>query len=550
MRQFAILIDKETRGPFPEAEIRQMIATGKVTPDTPCAPDGSAEWEPLSRHFSFGSKLRISSQPLGGGAEADDLSDRLFPEERRKLVLYGLATHDEVDGFTQSRAEAAIAAHEQDLRRAIRRRKTIGQVAFLAALALASALGLASTTFSDLVSLLVSGHIRDERKSTVSLRSLDSEIRRFESLRKAAEGAVFAKPQGGAPPLPTLMNRLKVDEATAYRLRGAVDIAPLAAQVAKWKIEMNAEDLRVYVLSQPMPAKMLRNLTEQSSVLDTILSPLLDETGFATLRAQIAGNFPTDPSRPESARLKAEADKMQFNDLDSLISRVEFHAAAAEKEPGTLPWGQSLRDYALKLRELRGRSRINADPSARRELWNEFSRGTGAELSAWVITSGAREAKVSPAGIFVLNEAARINPAEAGQRVLVTTRINGDTVYLAWGSKYLSCRELQCDPIPRETLLQREDYKIVAKPTTGDRRFVAKGMVNGRELTIERKSPRWHFLSVARDGDRDTLMMLVDEKAYASYQPGSRIPISELLRFEFFVLPAESPTPSPLTAAE
>ncbi|MFM7208248.1 MAG: DUF4339 domain-containing protein, partial [Verrucomicrobiota bacterium] len=60
MRQFALFINDQVRGPHTEAEIDAMIARGDVTAETLCAPAGSTEWEPLSNHFSFGSKLKVN----------------------------------------------------------------------------------------------------------------------------------------------------------------------------------------------------------------------------------------------------------------------------------------------------------------------------------------------------------------------------------------------------------------------------------------------------------------------------------------------------------
>lgn len=551
MRQFAILINNEVQGPHSEAEIKQMIADGRVTADTLCAIAGSGEWEPLSLHFAFGSKLKISSQPFATSeAEADAQANRLHPEVRRKLLMYTLADSVTVDQFTQTQAEIAIAAHERRIMGKIRRRQVIGWTFFLGALAGMTTLGLQSGGVADTLSDMAAGIVKDDDKSPEKFRILNGEIRRYEMLRKSAETAIFAKPPGAMNPVTTLMTRLKVNDSKAYRLRGSVDITPLADQVARWKIEMSSEDLRVYVLPDIMPTEVARKVTSQSSVLDTVLSPLLDDAGFEVLRAKVAGSFPDDPTQPESARLKVEVDKLKLNDLKSIIERVEFRARAAERDPRGKQWATALRDYAARLRDLQGRARISADPAARRELWNEFSTTTGAELAAWVISSNAKEIKVGNLGVFSVEETAKFDLNLAGQRILVTCRIGGDTLYLPWGSKYLTCRDLQSEALPRELFLHREQYKVTAKTVTGGRRHVAKGRVNGRELSVERKSPRWHFLTLSREKDTDSLVFLVDEKSFEHYAVGAVIPVSVLLKFELYPRPGESVAPSPLTPVE
>lgn len=551
MHQFSILINNEVQGPLSESEIRDMIAENRVKPETLCAVAGSGEWEPLSLHFAFGSKLKISSQQFAVSAqEADAQANRLHPEVRRKLLMYTLADSVTVDQFTQVQAEIAIAAHEKRILSKIRRRQFLGWGAFLGCLGLALSLGLRSGMVADALSDMAANVVKDDDKAIDRYRRLTGEIRQFENVRKAAQSAVFAKPPGGANAMGTLLARTRVNENLAYRLRGTVEITPLADQVAKWNIQMNPDEIRVFVLNDPTPPEIARKLTAQSSVLDTMVSPLLDEAGFDLLRAKVVGGFPDATEQAESARLKADVEKMKSGDIPSVIERVEFRARLADRDPRGKLWGRNLHEFADRLRDLQGRARISMDPKARGELWSEFNLGDGAELSAWVLSAKSKEVRPDKQGNFILNETSRFDLPTANQRILVTARIAGDTVYLPWGSKHLLCRDLISEPMARDIFLQREQYKVTAKTVTGGRLHKARSRVEGRDLYIERTSPEWRFLSVARDKDPDSLIFLVDEKSFAQYDIGAVVPVSVLLKFDLYTRPAESVAPYPLSPAE
>jgi hypothetical protein len=313
-----------------------------------------------------------------------------------------------------------------------------------------------------------------------------------------------------------------------------------------------------------MPTEQAAKVEEQSRVLDVILSPLMDDAGFDSLRQETVRNFPDQPGVPESARLKTEVENMKLAELKVMIDRVEFRARACEQQGSTTnltgssaqqagvlrEWAPKLRSFAGQLRELHNRLQINVNPAARGKLWSEFNAGPGAELAAWVLGANAQEVKVDAQGAFVIAETAKLDAAAAAGRLLATTQINNDTVYLAWGSKFLNCRDLASAEISKEQLLAREEYKVVDKPLTGGRHCVAKGRVGGRELTIERTSPQWRFLTVARDKDADSLVVGVDAATYDKFAVGQVVPFEVLNGLRVFARPVESAIPSPLSAAE
>jgi len=565
MRHFALFIANEVRGPLSEYEVQDLIAAGTATAETLCAPAGSTAWEPLSNHFTFGSTLKLNRGPAVERTEEESTAqaNRLDPEVRRNLLMYGLADAATVDQFAPAQAEAALAGRIAEIQSSRRRHQFAGLGAFLTALALGAYLGLADTPVASLLGQAAGVWSKEDPKVTEQTKRLEADLRNFEKLRAEAAAAVFAPPVGGTPALPTLTARLRVAEGSRFNVSGGVDTAPLAGLVGKWNVKLDPTT-RLFLLPTPMPTEQAAKVEEQSRVLDVILSPLMDDAGFESLRQETVRNFPDQPGVPESARLKTEVENMKLAELKVMIDRVEFRARACEQQGSTTnltgssaqqagvlrEWAPKLRSFAGQLRELHNRLQINVNPAARGKLWSEFNAGPGAELAAWVLGANAQEVKVDAQGAFVIAETAKLDAAAAAGRLLATTQINNDTVYLAWGSKFLNCRDLASAEISKEQLLAREEYKVVDKPLTGGRHCVAKGRVGGRDLTIERTSPQWRFLTVARDKDADSLVVGVDAATYDKFAVGQVVPFEVLNGLRVFARPVESAIPSPLSAAE
>ena len=469
--------------------------------------------------------------------------------------------------FARWRAEGFAAAHDAYTRRVgwvIGPLLALQMVGHLAVAYLDGAyLGLADTPVASLLGQAAGVWSKEDPKVTEQTKRLEADLRNFEKLRAEAAAAVFAPPAGGTPALPTLTARLRVAEGSRFNVSGGVDTAPLAGLVGKWNVKLDPTT-RLFLLPTPMPTEQAAKVEEQSRVLDVILSPLMDDAGFDSLRQETVRNFPDQPGVPESARLKTEVENMKLAELKVMIDRVEFRARACEQQGSTTnltgssaqqagvlrEWAPKLRSFAGQLRELHNRLQINVNPAARGKLWSEFNAGPGAELAAWVLGANAQEVKVDAQGAFVIAETAKLDAAAAAGRLLATTQINNDTVYLAWGSKFLNCRDLASAEISKEQLLAREEYKVVDKPLTGGRHCVAKGRVGGRELTIERTSPQWRFLTVARDKDADSLVVGVDAATYDKFAVGQVVPFEVLNGLRVFARPVESAIPSPLSAAE
>jgi hypothetical protein len=477
--------------------------------------------------------------------------------------MYGLADGATVDQLSPAQAETALAARIADIKRRRRLHQFSGLASFLLAMGLGAYLGLGDTPVAALLGQAAGSWTKEDPKTTEQSKRLETDLRTFEKLRADAAAAVFAPPVGGTPARPVLAARLRVADTSRYNVTGGVDTAPLAALVDKWKVKLDPTT-RLFLLPAAIPPEQAAKVAEQSRVLDVILSPLMDDAGFESLRLETIRNFPDLPSVPESARLKTEVDNMKLADLSGMIERVEFRARAGEQE-GTSAnlvgsraqqasvlreWAPKLRGFAGQLRELRSRLQINVNPAARGKLWSEFNAGPGAELAAWVLGANAKELKLDAQGTFAIADTAKLEADVAPGRLLATTQINNDTVYLAWGSKFLNCHDLASVEIPRDQLLAREEYKVVDKPLTGGRRCVAKGRVGGRELTIEHTSPQWRFLTVAREKDADSVVLGVDAATYDKFAVGQVVPFEVLAGLQVFARPAESATPAPLSLAE
>jgi hypothetical protein len=565
MRHFALFIDNEVRGPLSEYEVQDLIADGSVTAETLCAPAGSTVWEPLSNHFTFGSTLKLNRAPAvaRSAEEAEAQANRLDPELRRNLLMYGLADAATVDQLSPAQAETALAARIALIKSKRRWHQFAGLAAFLTALALGAYLGLEDTPVARLLGKAAGGLSKEDPKTAEQTKRLETELRAFDKLRAEADAAVFASPVGGTPARAALIARLRINEKTRFNVTGSVDTAPLAALVEKWSVKLDPTT-RLFLLPAPIPSEQARKIEEQSRVLAVVLSPLMDDAGFENLRRETIRSFPDLPGAPESARLKSEVETMKLGELKAMIERIEFRARACEQEgttanlvgtrahqAGTLrDWAPKLRAYVGQLQELHSRLQVNVNPAARGKLWSEFNAGPGAELAAWMLSANTQEIKVDAQGGFAIPETAKLDAATAASRLIATSQINNDTVYLAWGSKFLNCRDLASAEIPRDNFLAREEYKVMGKPVVGGRRCIAKARVGGKDLTYERTSPQWRYLTVAREKDNDSLVVGVDAATYDKYAVGQLVPLEVLVGLQTFAQPVESPTPSPLSLAD
>ena len=209
-----------------------------------------------------------------------------------------------------------------------------GLKGFLLAMGLGAYLGLGDTPVAALLGQAAGSWTKEDPKTTEQSKRLETDLRTFEKLRADAAAAVFAPPVGGTPARPVLAARLRVADTSRYNVTGGVDTAPLAGLVGKWNVKLDPTT-RLFLLPTPMPTEQAAKVEEQSRVLDVILSPLMDDAGFDSLRQETVRNFPDQPGVPESARLKTEVENMKLAELKVMIDRVEFRARACEQQGST-----------------------------------------------------------------------------------------------------------------------------------------------------------------------------------------------------------------------
>lgn len=544
MRQFTLQIGNDTRGPLTEDEVAAMIAEGALTPDTPCRPEGAAEWTPLSDHFRFGAGLKVlRAKPVANEAEEELASTRLAPETRQRLLAYGLADAATVDAFTEVQGLLAIADHEQALKRLHARHRAASVVAFLSLGALGAFAGFVAGPVADLLDLCVRPFVQATVDARTSLLVLRSEIRQFEEIRQRAERAVFARPTGGTPGLNLIATRLQFDPATSFVLRGQADTAPLTRRLTPWGLRLD-DDRRVYVLRDAPSARLTELLKAQGDILEEVLSPPLDEAGFAQLFAEVMTTFPA-ATFAEAGRLKAEAAGMRMSGLQIFIDRVDFRAQAAASQAAQKGWGGELTAFSGRLKELKAKAYALTAPAARRQRWSEFSAGPGAELATLMLTSGVKAGRVAADGSFAVAGAPGLNASTLSQ-VIVSARIAGDTVFLPWGSRLLGPGRWNSEAMPNATLIERERYRVTDKVAVGGRSYQARLQTPTHDFVYARSAPVWRYLAVARDRDKEPVFALVDEKTFEAARKGDVLPVADLAKTDLYLRAAESERPDGL----
>jgi len=563
MRQFALFIENEVKGPHTEYEIQDMISAGQVGPDTLCAPAGSEAWEPLSAHFAFGSGLKLARREVAADADAttEPSLPRLDPDVRRRMLVYGLADAATVDQVSSAQADTLIAQTESRIRRLLATWK-IAAAAGLAAGAAGGWLALSAPMAQEALGKVADTAAVDDPASLRRWGRAQDEARRFAKGSTDALAAPFAAPEGGVDATATLLGRLVVDEERAHIVTGRVipSAEALVAPLAAHGISLG-ESVAVLRFAADIPEAQLALATRQAATLALVLSPLMDQSGFAKELEAVLAGFPESADIPESARLRAELSGIRIADLPAAIDKVRFRADAAEKiAKGTGPklgqastgayaeWAVRLRELAEALSALRDRIRINVNPAARGEVWSEFNRGPGAELAAWALANARETLETDKDGAFRVEFAPALKPETASRRLLVRLRIQEDTVYLPWDSLFAKVDGLASERIPNATFLAKESYRVVGKSEVGGRRLIHRGEVGGRTLVVSRESPRWHYLSVGRERDTEPLLFRVSAERFARAETGQPIPIEELARLPFHTKLAESAPCAGMTA--
>lgn len=264
MRHFFLHIDNETRGPLTEEEITALIADGTLSADTPCAPEGSKEWEPLSAHFSFGSRLKVNrGKQVATEAETGATAARIDPDLRKKLLIYGLADAATVDGFTQTQALVAVKSREDILRTQLRQHNLAKTVSFLALIPLAIVAGLYAPWVEAVLSVLTSKAIIESGSAKVELVGCHQSIRQVRWSQQKIKSLTFAPPLGGLLVGEAVVNRLRIAPENSFFLKGRFGSEDLSQKFAEEGSPLRRDNRQVHLLKE-MPSGRLLELLDAS----------------------------------------------------------------------------------------------------------------------------------------------------------------------------------------------------------------------------------------------------------------------------------------------
>jgi len=556
MRQFALFINNEVKGPLTEYEVQDLIQSGEVTADTLCAPLGSEDWQPLSTQFTFGSGLKLSrrANEVRDDDNAEPATPRLDPDLRRQLLLYGLADAATVDQVAPAQATVLIAQIETTLRQKIFAHRVVA-VACLALGLVGGFVAFKKPEAQSTLGTVADTAAIDDPANLKRWERLRSEVKRFERTSALALAAPFAEPKSNLESAPILLKRLVVRENLAFNLRAKVQVSEdnLVKPLENHTISLG-EQLAVLYFEQGIPEEQLRRARTLAATLTLILSEITTKGDFAQTIAATMATYPEAITLPESASLRTELGEPKITEVGLALEKVKARAREIEKLSDTksastkqanaeeyAKWARELWSFADRLTQLRDQLRIQVNPDARRTIWSEFNRGEGAELIAWALAHANRTLEIPAEGTVLIEEIAQLKPDEAAQRLLVRLRIQEDVVLLPWDSPFLTLSEQETTRIPNATFLQREIYRVVGKIETGGRKHSLRGEVGGRTLKLFRESPKWYYLSVGRERDTEPLLFKVSAERYAAAQLGQQIPVTELAELPIFEKALESP---------
>ena len=563
MRTFTLYINNEARGPFTEEEVVKLISTGDISGQTLGALAGSENWVHIAELIKFGTDIKLSND--GKDLTTSD-GHQMAADIRRKLLSYGLATPASVELITPEQAAAIIQEHEAQLKKVLRFRKIITASLFLIFLLGAVTFGIFTESGGRLVSQLVHplAH-KEDAKLSEAQRRLETEIKRFEKLNADVQKIKFEKPRGASNPNYTLLNRVKVPSNSGYKITGTIDATPLKELLMASDLKVE-DSIRLYVLSGETPRDISRKVNQQIALLEAIVAPPMGEADIDRLRYDAIMSFPNNGRFPEAARLQAEITSAKTgNDIEAVIKKVTFRAqaaakngentgknsgAASETAKASKQWSDELYTYIDRLKDFQNLEKMNRQTSNRKTEWSRFNSEDGAEITAWLLATNAKENPATAEVQFTIPESPRLSLNNNNNQILIATKIGGDNLYLIWNSRYLYIRDFELNEIAREVFLDREQYKVVDRITTGGLPLFARTMVGNRNLTVRRTSPKWYFLRVARENDNDSLLFMADKETFDKYTVGQIVPTRTLAKLEIYANPCESVTPPSLTPKE
>ncbi len=306
MKEYFIYVDDQATGPFPQDEIEAKLKSGELSQDVLVAEDGAEEWKPAKDVFTVRKGVRLSRKT---DAEVDQMrqarEEKLDPDVRKKLMLYGLADAISVDKFSNDQALAAIQIYEKNVARQKYIRIGAGVGAFVVSFGIVFSIlqcvklsGVYRGLFAPVMELFTTA---PSEESVKAKQEVDRDIAELERLREEANNAEF-KPISGKDPRPTFLQRVEIDGDKKQILSGKIDVSGFVNLV----VPTGAKVESVEMFYAPKADKARKTLQEEMELLKLMKTPLWTDED---LRAKIQEEL--IPLLPDANGAKVQAGKVK-----------------------------------------------------------------------------------------------------------------------------------------------------------------------------------------------------------------------------------------------
>lgn len=90
---FYVYLNDQAQGPYPEEQVRQMLAAGQVTPETACCGEGDAEWRTVADFLGGAGTPAPGNAPANGPVAAVRFQHATYVIRRKVFKFLGGAFH-------------------------------------------------------------------------------------------------------------------------------------------------------------------------------------------------------------------------------------------------------------------------------------------------------------------------------------------------------------------------------------------------------------------------------------------------------------------------
>ncbi|MDR0536320.1 MAG: DUF4339 domain-containing protein [Puniceicoccales bacterium] len=236
-KTFNFFINGEIKGPFTEVEANALVASGKITAETLCAPEGATAWDPAAKHLSFGNSApSIHPSPATstpnftsingtGGNDSPQNGPELPQHIRQKLIKLGLASATTIDMFNERQAIAAIKGHETGVRKA-KNARILGAIGGFSGGALVALLVCLTPLGGIIGEIMGKAFASEKERYTKTRASISDDLARLDNEKGALDSAEL-RPPGNGSSGDKLRNRVRIPLNKRSLLLVKVDFSQL-----------------------------------------------------------------------------------------------------------------------------------------------------------------------------------------------------------------------------------------------------------------------------------------------------------------------------------